>query len=204
MNLEVGAETSHLQSQMHSDYDSVESMLASPLYMRSREDCESSRVPIAPVKPAAIVSSGNEEQGNQFKSSVFKNADPLNLGRSLIEGNKEHLIQPFGADELSSLGKVYSRQCLSSLNTVRLQLWSGILHQYKICSLCLVVITFQFVLYIFAIDFLLVQDHQSRVCLSSSHLARTKGWIVLPQQVSLFHHGRSHILHKFLRLLRKD
>ena len=58
----VGAETSYLQSQMHSDYDSAESiadsdledgeqrkMLASPLHMQSREDCESSRMPIAPV-----------------------------------------------------------------------------------------------------------------------------------------------------------
>ena len=52
----VGAEMSYLQSQMHSDYDSAESiadsdledgelrnMLASPLYMQSREYCESSR-----------------------------------------------------------------------------------------------------------------------------------------------------------------
>ena len=57
----VGAEMSYLQSQMHSDHDSAESiadsdledgelrrMLASPLYMQSREDCESSRMPIAP------------------------------------------------------------------------------------------------------------------------------------------------------------
>ena len=55
------------QSQMHSDCDSAECiadsdledgelriMLASPLYMQSREDCESSRMPIAPVKPAAL------------------------------------------------------------------------------------------------------------------------------------------------------
>ena len=67
-------------------------MLASPLYMRSREDCESSRMPIALGKPGAMFSSGNEEPGNQFKSSIFKNADPLNLGRSLFEGNKDHLL----------------------------------------------------------------------------------------------------------------
>ena len=67
----VGAETSYLQSQMHSDYDSAESiadsdladgevrkMLASPLYLQSREDCESSRMPIAPVKPAALLQEG--------------------------------------------------------------------------------------------------------------------------------------------------
>ena len=64
----VGAEMSYLQSQMHSGYDSAEStadsdlqggelrkMPASPLKMQSREDCESSRMPIAPGKPAALL-----------------------------------------------------------------------------------------------------------------------------------------------------
>ena len=117
----VGAEKSYLQSQVRSDHDSAESiadsdledgelrkMLASPLYMQSREDCESSRMPIAPGKPAALLqdrgasakrtradlrkglmsrssqepsapgkpaamfSSGIQESGNHFKSSVFK------------------------------------------------------------------------------------------------------------------------------------
>ena len=61
---------------MHSDYDSAESiadsdlkdgelrnMLASPLYMQSREDCESSRIPIAPVKLAALL----QERGASTK-----------------------------------------------------------------------------------------------------------------------------------------
>ena len=51
----------------------------------------------------------------------------------------------------------------------------------------LVVITFQFVPYIFAIDLLLVVQDQ----------------VVLPQRVALFYHGRSHILLSYLRLLRK-
>ena len=106
MNLEkVGTEMSYIQSQMHPDYDSAESiaesdledgelreMLASPLYMQSREDCESSRIPIAPGKPAAVFSLGSGGQGNQFKSSVFKHTDPSNLRRSLLEGNKDHLL----------------------------------------------------------------------------------------------------------------
>ena len=63
----VGAEMSHFQSQMHSDYDSAEiiadsnledgelpKMLASPLYTQNREDCEFSRTPVAPGKPAAL------------------------------------------------------------------------------------------------------------------------------------------------------
>ena len=59
----VGAETSYLQSQTHSDNDSAESvadsdledresrkMLASLLKMQSRGDCKSSRIPTAPGK----------------------------------------------------------------------------------------------------------------------------------------------------------
>ena len=81
----VVAEMSYIQSQMRSDYDSAESiadldleegelrkMLASPLYMQSREDCTSSRIPTASVKPASMFSSGSKEQGNQFKSFFFQ------------------------------------------------------------------------------------------------------------------------------------
>ena len=136
----VGAETSYLQSQMNSHYDSAESiadpdledgelrkMPASPLKRQNREDCTSSRMPTAPGKPAAMIqergasakrtqadhsrresltssssqepratgkpaamfSSGNEEPGNQSK---IKNADPSNLGRSLLQGNEDHLL----------------------------------------------------------------------------------------------------------------
>ena len=73
----VGAEMSYIQSQMHSDYDSAESiadsdledgelrkMLASPLYMQSREDCKSSRIPTASGKPAAMI----QERGAKFKA----------------------------------------------------------------------------------------------------------------------------------------
>ena len=103
-------------------------MLASPLKMRSREDCESSRMPTAPGKLAALLqergasakrtqadfrkslmsssfqepsaprrlaalfSLRGEEPEDQFKSSVFKHADPSNLGRSLLEGNRDHLL----------------------------------------------------------------------------------------------------------------
>ena len=131
----VGAEMSYLQSQMHSDYDSAESiadsdledgeMLASPLYRQDRGDSKSSRIPTAPGKLAAMIqgtgasakrtqadhsrresltssssqeprasgklaamfSSGSQEPGNKLKSSIFKNADPSNVGRSLLDGN---------------------------------------------------------------------------------------------------------------------
>ena len=50
----------------------------------------SSQEPRAPAKPAALCSFGSEERGNQFKGTVFKNADPSNVGRSLLEANKDH------------------------------------------------------------------------------------------------------------------
>ena len=81
----VGAEMSYLQSQMHSDYDTAESiadsdledkelrkMLASPPCMQTREDCDSSRMPFAPVKPAALLqergASANRTQADVRKS----------------------------------------------------------------------------------------------------------------------------------------
>ena len=64
----VGADVSDFQSQMHSEYDSAESiadsdledgelrkMLASPLYLLNREDHESSRMPIATAKLGALL-----------------------------------------------------------------------------------------------------------------------------------------------------
>ena len=40
-------------------------------------------------KPNALFSS---EQGNLIRSSVFRNANPSNLRGSLLEGNKDHLL----------------------------------------------------------------------------------------------------------------
>ena len=51
-----------------------------------------SKEPSAPRKLAALFSHRNKEPGKRLKSSVFKNADPSNLGRSLLEGNKDHLL----------------------------------------------------------------------------------------------------------------
>ena len=71
-----------------------------------------------------------------------------------------HLLAMCTHDKPLNLWIVRILQCLSSWNTVRLKLWSGILHQYKIYSLYLVVIIFQFVPDILAIDLIHVQDHR--------------------------------------------
>ena len=64
----VGVEKSYIQSQMHSDYDSAESiaesdledgelrkMVTSPQNMQDRGDCKSSRISTALEKPAAMI-----------------------------------------------------------------------------------------------------------------------------------------------------
>ena len=115
-----------------------------------------------------------------------------------------HLLAKCTHDKPLNLRIVKIIQCLSSWNTVRIQLQSRILHQHKICSLCLVVITFQFVLCNFATDILLVLDHHSNAYLSWLHLAQMRDQILLPQWVSLFKSDKIQTLHTFLRLLRKD
>ena len=67
-------------------------------------------------KLAALFSSGNEEPGNQLKSSIFKNADPSNLGRSLIEGNKDHLLSQARSELVRQEHQVGSlNDCISEL-----------------------------------------------------------------------------------------
>ena len=141
----LGVDMPYVQSRMHSDYDSAESiadldledgelrkMLASPLYVHGRGgNCGSSQKPTASGKPKAkkmqkrgasaqrtqsddsreeslkstssqeprasgkpdaVFSSRSDEPGNQFESSMFKFAHPSKLGRSLLEGNKDHLL----------------------------------------------------------------------------------------------------------------
>ena len=55
----------------------------------------SSEGPKASGKPDALFSS---EQGNLVKSSVFRNVDPSNLRGSLLEGNKDHLLNQARSD----------------------------------------------------------------------------------------------------------
>ena len=90
------SETSYIQSQMHFD-DSMESIADSDL-----EDGELQKMLTSPLyakkasgNPDALFSS---EQGNLIRSSVFRNADPSNLRGSLLEGNKDHLLNQARSD----------------------------------------------------------------------------------------------------------
>ena len=67
-------------------------------------------------EPAALFWFGSEEPGNQFKSSVFKNADPSNLGRSLLEGNKDQLLSQEKSELMRQEHQVGSHNdCISEL-----------------------------------------------------------------------------------------
>ena len=76
----------------------------------------SSQEPSAPEKLAALFSFGNEEPGNPIKSSVFKHTDPSNLRRSLLEGNKDHLLDQARSDLMKQEHQVGSLNiCISEL-----------------------------------------------------------------------------------------
>ena len=76
----------------------------------------SSQEPSAPWKPAALLAIGNEEPGDQFKSSVFRNAGPSNVGWSLLEGNKDHLLSQPKSELMREEHQVESfNSCVSEL-----------------------------------------------------------------------------------------
>ena len=76
----------------------------------------SSQEPSARGKLAALFSFGSEKLGNQFKSSVFKDAGPSNLGRSLLEGSKDHLLSQQRSELMKQEHQVGSlNNCISEL-----------------------------------------------------------------------------------------
>ena len=97
-------------------------------------------------------------------------------------------------------------QCLSSWRTFRFQRYSGILHPYKMCLICLFVIPFRFVLHIVAIErrSLQLRKSQSKGISVLITLVTNEELDYLRQRVEPFCRERFRILHTFLRLLRKD
>ena len=103
----VGAEMCYIQSQRHSGYDTAESiadsdledgerrkMLASPLHMQSREDCESSRIPTASGKPAALI----QERGASAKRTQ------ANFRKGLMSSSSQEPSAPGKPAALISYG----------------------------------------------------------------------------------------------------
>ena len=158
----VGVEMSYVQSQIHSDCDSAESIadsdledgelrkkLASPMKVRRRGDSESSRRPTASGKPEAVIiqkrgtsaqrtqadhsrreslmSSSSQEPDARFFNKERRTgkpvgefhvvlADPSNLERSLLEGNKDHLFSQATSELMRQEHQVGSlNNCINEL-----------------------------------------------------------------------------------------
>ena len=76
----------------------------------------SSQKPSAPGNFAALFSSGSQEPGNQFKSSIFKHVDPSKLGKYLQEGYKDHLLSQARSELMRQEHQVGSlNSCINKL-----------------------------------------------------------------------------------------
>ena len=98
----------------------------------------SSQEPRAHGKPDAMFSSGSKEPGNQFKSSIFKNADPSNWGRSLFEGNKDHLLSQARSELMRQEHPVGVSQSIVSVsfsNKLMLNDWNYRTHNTDLLNL---------------------------------------------------------------------
>ena len=68
------------------------------------------------ISSKVLFSFGNEERGDQFKSPFYRNADPSNLGRSLLEGNKDHLLSQARSELVKQEHQVRSlNTCINEL-----------------------------------------------------------------------------------------
>ena len=76
----------------------------------------SSHEPRASGKPDAVFSSRSDEPANPFESSLFKYADTSKLGRSLLEGNKDHLLSHARSDLMRQEHQVGSlKNCIGEI-----------------------------------------------------------------------------------------
>ena len=138
----VGADVSYFQSQMHSEYDSAEriadsdfedgnfkKMLAAPLYLQNREDYESSRMPIATEKRAALF----QERGASAKRTQ------ADLRKSLMSSSSQEPSAPGKRAALLHMEmknpEINSRVLFSK--TLTRQIWEDLfLKATKIICIC--------------------------------------------------------------------
>ena len=84
--------------------------------LEKRLKSNSSQEPRASGKPDAVFSSRSDEPGNQFESSMFKYADLSNMGRSLLEGDKDQLLSQARSELMKQEHQVGSfNRCLNEL-----------------------------------------------------------------------------------------
>ena len=71
----------------------------------------SSQEPRASGKRDALFSSRSDELGKQFEAFMFRFGDPANVGKSLHDGNKDHLLNQARSDQVESLNnRINERQ----------------------------------------------------------------------------------------------
>ena len=123
----VGADVSYFQSQMHSEYDPAESiadsdpedgelrkMLASPLYLQNLLEWET--IAECTGETCCIVFLWKWRTGKSIQEFFFKNADPSNLGWSLLKGNRDHLLYQAKSELMRQEQQVGSlNNCISEL-----------------------------------------------------------------------------------------
>ena len=140
----VGAETSYLQSQMHSDKDSAESiadpdlevgelrkMMASPLYKQERGDGESSRKPIAPGKFVVLI----QERGLSAKRTQADHSRRESLTSSYLR-NREHRRNLLHCSQLEAKNREINSRVLFS-STLTREIWEDLFFKAMkiICSI---------------------------------------------------------------------
>ena len=113
-----GVDMPYVQSTIHSDCDSAESIADSDL-----EDEESpkmlarawSQIHLKSVwEPDAVFSLRSDEPGNQFESSMFQIRWSVKIGKissSLLEGNKDHLLSQARSELVKQEHQVGSLNC---------------------------------------------------------------------------------------------
>ena len=83
-------------------------------------------------KLAAMFFTRKRRTGNTIKSSIFKNANPSNLGRSLLEGNEDHLLSQARSDLMKQELQVVS---VSFSNKFMLKDWNYRTHNTEMLNL---------------------------------------------------------------------
>ena len=83
-------------------------------------------------KPAALFSPKRDEQRNQMWSSVFGNANLLNLSGTLLEGNRDHLLSQARSDLAKKELHVESlNECIGDLQKNERRRKTGHYRTYK-------------------------------------------------------------------------
>ena len=152
--------------------------------------------------------------------SILVSTPHLPCGQQVVTSNTGPIlvfprIQPSGSDKFSFLGKVYSRQATESVNCENFSV-SFVTIYCPTSTMVRNPASVQNVITLSSCDNFSIRsqylcNRSSSGCAGSSVKGvfvfitlGTNNGLDCTSTTGLFYHGRSHILHTFLRLLRKD